>query len=107
MGVFSVSDILVAVTLAVNAAALSSSAFPLQTQILLTKQPESLENEDNQPLLSIPGIGDIDNSNSGDLGYLSALKARVALLFRGVRHLSCLIAIWNMIFVILLVLVFG
>ena len=103
MGVFSVSDILVAATLLVNAAALISSLFPIPA----IPNPTLVENVDEEieDTRSIAMKKETEELNE-TTGYVAALKARVALLFRGVRGLSCLIAIWNMAFVFMLVLVF-
>jgi hypothetical protein len=81
MAVFTVSDIIVVITLLVNAAAVLSSHITPPT-ISLTAQDESVA-----------------------LG--PAVTLRIRTLIRTIRQFSVLIVAWNVIFSILLVFVFN
>ena len=116
MAIFSVSDIVISITLLLNALALISSRI----------KPGSLGDRRPKPSLSLLGIWptgvSTENSssaqNEGD-GLLSSESInnprgdvaasfvdRVRTVFYKVRKLSSIILFWNLIFTVLMILVF-
>ena len=124
MAIFSASDVIIAVTLVVNALALMSSKLPRLHQhhrsIASTHDAEEKIHDDNQSCgisfaeetVSLLNGGNIslDNHNQEDDidNYSGAsLMVRVRMLVFGIRKFSCVIVIWNALFFILMVFVFG
>ena len=95
------SDITIVCTLLINAIALISSKLPDSNQEL----PEQV------PLASVditdPTFSKAPDSSGTEPAGIRAVIHRLMLLVRAVRRYSCFIAIWNMIFFALLLLVFG
>ena len=90
MALFSVSDIVIAVTLLVNALALISSKIP---RVQSTgKMTGSFEAENDYPMVETPA---------------TSATARLRVLVFGLRKFSCIIVFWNIFFMILMVFVFG
>ena len=137
MAIFSVSDIVIAVTLIVNALALISTKLPGQ------QKTAALNSERGGTYTRLPtseGRGDdaADKGDNGDIGdvadssddYCSAstlaeqlmnptaavvtnapsggpIVTRLRSLVHGMRKYSCVIVVWNIFFVVLMVFVFG
>mmetsp|Transcript_10526 Transcript_10526/g.16002 ORF Transcript_10526/g.16002 Transcript_10526/m.16002 type:complete len:81 (-) Transcript_10526:15-257(-) len=80
MAVFSVTDILISITLITNGLALIS--------------PDMIRVS--------PGQGDTQS-----VDYISQTKRRLQSLMLKMRKLSCLIAVWNVFFLLLMVFVFS
>ena len=124
MAIFSVSDIIIAVTLVVNALALVSSKLPRLNHrqrgsasadtneenihddncsygMNLAEQSVSLLNDRDIRLNDQNQTEDLDNYTG------TSLMMRVRTLVFGIRKFSCIIIIWNAFFFILMVFVFG
>lgn len=122
MAIFSVSDIIIATTLVVNALALTSSKFRK-----LTHQHDSTEIcNDERKFHHNPAFGIIFSENSvtspqasqdtdfkegvvdDSSDYVGAsVMVRIRMLVYGMRKFSCVIVVWNIFFFILMVFVFG
>jgi hypothetical protein len=126
MAIFNVSDIIITVTLLVNALALVSSKFPRFNH---TKIP----NDDDEPkvhdvnlcgsslaeqlLLLSPGKNTTTEHNDSDVEKSSrdeegtstgaSVMIRLQTLVYEIRKFSVVIVIWNIFFIILMVFVFG
>lgn len=94
MAIFSISDIIIAVTLIVNALALMSST--IKALALRSRPTPRPHTEDETALLP-------QESSSEQL----AVEGRVAELMSGIRSLSALLVFWNIFFFVLMVGVFG
>jgi hypothetical protein len=126
MAIFNVSDIIITVTLLVNALALVSSKFTrvthtkipndedgskihdvnlcgssLAEQLLLLSQRENVTNNyddsDSEKVLK-----EERGTSTG-----ASVMIRLRTLVYEIRKFSCLIVIWNIVFIILMVFVFG
>jgi hypothetical protein len=127
MAIFSVSDIIITATLVVNALALISSKlprlhhlqipsgghddekklynnFPFGTS--LAEQLMSLSQSDQQ---KDSVHNDVESGGTESLSDYSgaSVMVRVRMLVFGIRKFSCVIVIWNFLFFILMVFVFG
>jgi hypothetical protein len=109
MAVSRISDILIACTLLLNAVALISSKLPLPQG-----QGQDLPSGGMSPgpaKPSAPADGAdaalLGQGQGGEPAGFRAALHRLALLVRGVRRASCFIAVWNVVFFVLILLVFG
>ena len=124
MAIFSASDIIIAVTLVVNALALMSSKLPRlndhhRTIASIHDAEEKIHDDDPscgislaEETVSLLNGGKIsldDHNQEDDIdNYTGAsLMGRVRMLVFGIRKFSCVIVIWNAFFFILMVFVFG
>lgn len=94
MGVFSLSDIIIAVTLLANAIALMSSKVYKETA------PKSNNNDDTSSETS--GLVTHCDNKALEVTHLSRLYTFLNLM----RRLSCIIVVWNIFFIILMLFVF-
>lgn len=95
MAISRFSDILIAATLLINAIALiSSKVSPLGGDLPLSGAAAG-------------GAGSDKTAPDTEPAGFRAVLQRLALLIRGVRKGSCFIAIWNMIFLLLILMVFS
>lgn len=126
MAIFNVSDIIITMTLLVNALALVSSKFPrlnhvkvlnddnepkihdanlcgssLAEQLLLLSQGEKPTIKNND-LDTEKGLKEEESSSTG-----ASVMIRLRMLVFEIRKFSCLLVIWNIFFIILMVFVFG
>jgi hypothetical protein len=87
MGVFSLSDIIITVTLLINATALMASK--------VHPEPRLAKGDDVQEKDSVGG-------SRTDVSMLS----KFYIFLNTMRRLSCLIVVWNIFFIILMLFVF-
>ena len=90
------SDILIAITLLVNAIAMISSKFsPVRGDL-------------RAAMSAIPAGAELEKAaeEAEPVGF-GVIVSRLVLLVRSVRQVSCFIAIWNMVFFVLVLLVFS
>jgi hypothetical protein len=132
MAIFSISDIIIAVTLVVNALALISSKPPRFSQQLISHEnDEEVVDEENiscatniaekMSLLSQGGQS-ASNKNKNNQNNpnqyeksrdesadstVASVIVRLRMLMSCVKIYSCVIVIWNFFFIILMVFVFG
>lgn len=130
MAIFSLSDVVISLTLLLNASMLLASRIsePILSEAAVNSLPEvvssdSLKTSDNglpphgspEPifcdpeqvllLAAQPSVESSSQNNNG--GILLALKAFLSSYLFPLRRFSCAVVIWNAIFVILVVFVFG
>jgi hypothetical protein len=120
MAIFSVSDIVISITLLLNALALISNRFkpvshvhhrPKTSLSLLGLWSTIVSTESSSDPLNTAGMSEGDgllspNNNNSQRGDTVSLVDRVRSLFYKVRKLSCIILFWNLIFTVLMILVF-
>ena len=97
MAIFSVSDIIISATLLINAFALISSKFQYKKMKDISSNshiPSSNNNSDSNV-----------NSNTNTNREVNVLS-RFQLLTNNLRKYSFILAIWNIVFIILMTLVF-
>jgi hypothetical protein len=108
MGLFSISDIIISITLLINAIALlASSIVKEQASSTVDVDANPVEpllndnnnNNNNSKEDQIPISSKDNNNNSNDI-------FRLYKVMNGIRRMSCLIVIWNIFFMILMVFVF-
>jgi hypothetical protein len=87
MGVFSLSDIIITVTLLINATALMASK--------VHPEPRSTKSEDAE-----------GNDNVGGSRTDVSMLSKFYIFLNTMRRLSCLIVVWNIFFIILMLFVF-
>jgi len=118
MAIFSVSDIVISITLLLNALALISSRIkpgslgdrrPKPSLSLLGIWPTGFATENsssaqNAGINESDGLSDNNHSTRGDVA--ASFVDRVRTVFYKVRKLSCIILFWNLIFTVLMILVF-
>jgi hypothetical protein len=127
MAIFSVSDIIITATLVVNALALISSKLPRlhHLQIPSGGHEDEKKLHNNFPfgtslaeqLMSLSQSDqqkdsvhhDVESGGTESLSDYSgaSVMVRVRMLVFGIRKFSCVIVIWNFLFFILMVFVFG
>ena len=118
MAIFSVSDIVISITLLLNALALISSRIkpdshvnhrPKTSLSLLGLWSTIVSTESSSGALNTAGVseGFLPPTNNNSLrGDTVSFVDRVSSLFYKVRKLSCIILFWNLIFTLLMILVF-
>jgi hypothetical protein len=87
MGVFSLSDIIITVTLLINATALMASK--------VHPEPRSVKSDDAEGL-----------DNTGGSRTDVSMLSKFYIFLNTMRRLSCLIVVWNIFFIILMLFVF-
>jgi hypothetical protein len=107
MAIFSISDIIIAVTLIVNALALMSSTIKA---LALRNQSSRSNNDHNHSHNRQRDEDEVsllpqDNSSSDDAQQ--AIQGRVVELMMGIRSLSTIVVFWNIFFFVLMIGVFG
>lgn len=127
MAIFSVSDIVITATLIVNALALISSKLPRlhHQQISSDGHDDEKKPHNNFPfgtslaeqLMSLSqsnqhqqnANNDVETAGTESLSDYSgaSFMVRVRMLVFGIRKFSCVIVIWNFLFFILMMFVFG
>ena len=122
MAIFSVSDIIIATTLVVNALALTSSKFrKLNYQHDSTEKCDDERKLHHNPAYSMifaeNGVTSPQQSHGNDFkegavddssDYIGAsVMVRIRMLVYGMRKFSCVIVVWNVFFFVLMVFVFG
>jgi hypothetical protein len=89
--IFSLSDIIIAVTLLVNAIALLSSK--------VYTEPKMAKSDSNSETAALVGGGEIKQAEGPSI-------SRFYRFLNWMRRLSCLIVLWNIFFIVLMLLVF-
>ena len=120
MAIFSVSDIVITITLLVNALALvSSKRQPVgyQSVVMTDKDDESFrsaeftvnENDGSRVRKAIQtsSVEDLLENEEKLLEEERTMIGRFQLLVVGIRKYSCIIVLWNLFFMVLMVFVFG
>jgi hypothetical protein len=133
MAIFSLSDVVISLTLILNACTLLAARVsePVLSEAAVSSLPEadssdSLKTSDNglsterprespepifcdpeQALLIAAQPSAEKLSPSGNGSFLSALKSFLSTYLLPLRRFSCAVVIWNVIFVVLVVFIFG
>jgi hypothetical protein len=126
MAIFNVSDIIITATLLVNALALVSSQFTRVTDTKIPNDEDESKIHDvnlcgsslaEQLLLLSQGENTTTNYDDSDPENLlkeekgtstgTSVMIRLRTLVYEIRKFSCLIVMWNIVFIILMVFVFG
>lgn len=103
MGFLSLSDIIISATLIINAGALlATKPLQLNTEQGSMEEKESLVATDPENTLK----GSEDGANSQSQPKIS-IAERISFLLYGLRKFSCVIVMWNAVFFILMLFVFG
>jgi hypothetical protein len=126
MAIFNVSDIIITATLLVNALALVSSQFTRVTDTKIPNDEDESKIHDvnlcgsslaEQLLLLSQGENTTTNYDDSDpekhlkeekgTSTGTSVMIRLRTLVYEIRKFSCLIVMWNIVFIILMVFVFG
>jgi hypothetical protein len=120
MAIFSVSDLVISITLLLNALALISNRIkpgslgdrrPKPSLSLLGIWPTGFATENsssaqNAGINESDGLLSSENNHSPRGDVAASFVDRVRTVFYKVRKLSCIILFWNLIFTVLMILVF-
>ena len=107
MGLFSLSDVIISITLLVNAVALLASSIVEEPPIVSVNSRSYDSNNihslvEDENLKSEQAIGHTKESEPMHKSNMF----RLYKVMNGIRRMSCLIVIWNIFFLILMVFVF-
>ena len=109
MALFSVSDIVIAVTLIINSLALMSTKFRTQTETLSSTSIPIKQSQDIAINIDINQETNqlIDNSNKNEEIVSISIVDRLNTLMYSLRRLSFIIVLWNILFIVLMIAVFS
>lgn len=108
MAIFSVSDIIIAITLIINGLALMSTKISELLKRLSSdlkpKEARAGETKESSSLPSSSEEMDVENDNENDT---ESVYEKLAYVIQGLRRLSFIIVVWNVFFVFLMIGVFA
>ena len=100
MGIFSLSDLIISVTLIFNALAL------LATKSHPTPIPNANSQSSHESVQQSEGLISGQSPDGTDGTTQLTIQQRFDQVFHSIRKLSCILVIWNAVFCILMIFVF-